>query len=307
MHEAATGVWATMVTPFTDDGAIDYPGLTSLVDWYIDNRVAGLFAVCRSSESFEMTLEERVSVAEYVVRAAAGRAQVIAGGNLCAGVDAQVDEAVAIAATGVDGVVLLTSTVADQVEGDAAWRRRMEELVARIPGDVALGIYESPSPYHRTVTPESLAWCLATGRFRFLKDTSCDAEAIKAKLRILDGSSFRLFNANTQTLLASLRGGAAGYSSVMANVSPRLYHWLIGNHRSDPDRAERLGAFLSVADAALVARCYPASAKYYLTLEGLPISTHTREKTRLPLDSIARTTMEHLRRVVKEYEGSYGA
>lgn len=306
MHEPPAGVWATMVTPFTDGGAIDYPGLASLVDWYIDNRVAGLFAVCRSSESFEMSLEERRAVAAFVVGTTAGRVPVIAGGNLTEGAEAQADEVAMIAATGVDGVVLLTSTMAEREEGDVAWCRRAEALLARIPEGIPLGIYESPAPYHRTVGAEGLSWCLETGRFRFLKDTSCDAGALSEKLRILAGSNLRLYNANTQTLLPSLRYGAAGYSSVMANVSPRLYDWLITNHHSHTDRAERLVAFLSVADAALVARCYPASAKYYLRLEGLPISTYTREQTRLQLDSTARITMEHLRRVVKEYEASYG-
>ena len=40
------------------------------------------------------------------------------------------------------------------------------------PG-VPLGIYECPAPYHRLLTPEMLAFCAGSGRFLFIKDTSC--------------------------------------------------------------------------------------------------------------------------------------
>ena len=43
------GEWPTMLTPFRD-GAVDYPALEALVEWYIAHGVSGLFAVCQSSE-----------------------------------------------------------------------------------------------------------------------------------------------------------------------------------------------------------------------------------------------------------------
>jgi hypothetical protein len=76
------GVWPTMVTPFTDADKVDYGALGELVEWYIDAGVDGLFAVCQSSEMFFLSLEERVSIAEFVVKKAAGRVPVIASGHL---------------------------------------------------------------------------------------------------------------------------------------------------------------------------------------------------------------------------------
>lgn len=60
------GVWPTMLTPFTKENEVDYPALEQMIEWYIDNGVAGLFAVCQSSEMFHLTLDERVNVARWV-------------------------------------------------------------------------------------------------------------------------------------------------------------------------------------------------------------------------------------------------
>lgn len=60
------GVWPVMLTPFTDDNEVDYGSLEKLVNWYIENGVAGLFADCQSSEMFYLSLEERVKIASFV-------------------------------------------------------------------------------------------------------------------------------------------------------------------------------------------------------------------------------------------------
>ena len=50
MTDLPKGVWPVMLTPFTQDGAIDWDGVDAITNWYIDSGVAGLFAVCLSSE-----------------------------------------------------------------------------------------------------------------------------------------------------------------------------------------------------------------------------------------------------------------
>ena len=72
------GVWPTMITAFTDEDALDEAAMEALVEWYIERGVAGLFAVCQSSEMFTLSLEERLRLARMVVRHAAGRVGVIA-------------------------------------------------------------------------------------------------------------------------------------------------------------------------------------------------------------------------------------
>jgi 4-hydroxy-tetrahydrodipicolinate synthase len=192
MTSIADGVWPTMITPFTESNALDLSALESLVAWYLDRDVSGLFAVCQSSEMFFLSMEERVRLAQAVVQLADGKVGVVASGQISDTLEAQVEEVSRIAATGVDAVVLVTNRFARADESDAAWIDNVERLLDRLPQEIALGWYECPYPYKRLFTPETLRWCLDADRFVFVKDTCCDLDTIAARLEILHGSSLKL-------------------------------------------------------------------------------------------------------------------
>lgn len=270
------GVWPTMLTPFTEAGEVDYEALGQLVEWYIAQGVHGLFAVCQSSEMFFLTLEERVQIARFVKEKAAGRVPVIASGHVADEFGDQVKELRLIAGTGVDAVVLVSNRLAHQEEPDQVWMERAGQLLDEVP-DVPFGIYECPYPYKRLMTPQMLTWCADTGRFRFLKDTCCNINEIAAKLEAVKGSPLKVFNANSATLLASLRLGAAGFSGVMANFHPDLYVRLTTSWREEPQTAETLQAFVGAASLVELQQ-YPINAKFHLQQMGLPLTIRCRVK-----------------------------
>lgn len=65
-REQLTGLWPVMITPFTQDGEIDYASLERLIAWYESNGVTGLFAACQSSETFFLSLREREELVRFV-------------------------------------------------------------------------------------------------------------------------------------------------------------------------------------------------------------------------------------------------
>ena len=101
-----------MLTPFTRENQVDYDALGALIEWYIQEGVSGLFAVCQSSEMFFLSLEERVGIARYCVQKAAGRVPVIASGHISDAFEDQVRELKLIGETGVDAVILITNRLA---------------------------------------------------------------------------------------------------------------------------------------------------------------------------------------------------
>ncbi|MFC0212975.1 dihydrodipicolinate synthase family protein [Paenibacillus chartarius] len=286
------GVWPTMVTPFTGAGEVDYAALEALVDWYIGQGVHGLFAVCQSSEMFYLSLEERVRIARFVVESAGGRVPVIASGHVSDGEDEQAEELLRMADTGVEAVVLVSNRLAAPEEGDGIWLERALRLLDRVPG-VQFGVYECPYPYKRLMTPQLLRQCADTGRFSFLKDTCCDAGQLAAKLDAVKGSSLSIFNANSATLLASLRLGAAGFSGVMANFHPDLYVWLTEHWSSQPKTAETVQAYLGAA-SLIELQQYPVNAKYHLQRSGLPLELHCRSKDAEAFKANHRLEVEQL-------------
>lgn len=268
MERFPDGVWPVMLTPFTADNQVDYPALKRLIDFYADAGVTGLFAVCQSSELFYLSLEERAALSRAVVEYSAGRMAVISGGQTAQDLETQVCEVTTIANTRPNAVVLLTNQFAQEDEDDQIWWDNLSRLLASIPPDITLGLYECPYPYKRVITPRLLRMCADTGRFAIMKDTCCDAALIQGKLTALSGTSFKLFNANSATLLASLQAGAHGYSGVMANFHPKLYVWMCRNFAKHPKTAALLEDFLTLS-SYIEKQYYPVNAKYALSLSGI--------------------------------------
>ena len=290
------GVFPTMVTPFTEKNDIDYAALEKMMAWYIERQVTGLFAVCQSSEMFFLSHGERVKLSKAVVDIAASidkNVEIISSGHISYSIDDQIYELKAIADTGPKAVVIITNRLARRDQSDDIWKKNAEIILEAIP-NVVFGLYECPYPYKRLMSPELLKWCAATERFAFVKDTCCSVPQLEAKINALAGGSLKLYNANSATLLTTLQMGAAGFSGVMGNMHPELYAWLCANWRTQPEKAQLLQDLLGVSSMSLGA--YPVDAKYYLQLEGLPISLVTRTRPQGDLDEMARLNMEQLRR-----------
>ncbi|CAH2603907.1 Dihydrodipicolinate synthase [Rhodovastum atsumiense] len=271
------GVWPVMLTPFDDDGEIDYGSLAKLIDWYIAAGVHGLFAACQSSEIFFLSDAETQRLVRFVVDHVAGRVPVVASGHTAAAASQQIDQINAIAACGVDGVILISNRLAMPAEGDDRVLRSLERITAATDASLDLGIYECPYPSKRLLSDEVIRWCAASNRFTFIKDTCCSLPRIRQRLALVQGSRLRIANANSQTLLGSLQAGAHGYSGVMANFHPDLYVWLYEHWRDSPETAERLQNYLSVA-ALAETLSYPVSAKDYHTSIGTFASTRCRAR-----------------------------
>ena len=162
---------------------------------------------------YEMTNEERLATARCVKETAAGRCPVIASGSF-----GETPEAMATfineMAQIVDAVVLLPSNLVPAEADEAALKSALETLVS-LTGEVPLGVYEVPAPYHRVVTPETLAWMAGTGRFVFMKDTSRRNDLITAKIKAMPlVTELGWYNGNCTTLLHSLNEGGDGFSGI---------------------------------------------------------------------------------------------
>lgn len=264
------GVYPTMITPYKE-GKIDEDAVRELVRFYWEAGCGGIFAACQSSEIMYLSVDERVLLVRLVVKAARELAEndqsrppmmIVASGHVSDRLEDQEKELCRIASEGPDAVILISNRLDIENTSDEKWIADCEKLIARLPEDMPLGIYECPKPYKRLLTDAILKRCIACGRFYFIKDTCCDADLISHRLEICRGSHLEIFNANAQTLLRTLKDGAAGYCGVMANFHPELYVKLF---RSDYEStaASLLQDYLCLA-ATTEALTYPCCAKDYL-------------------------------------------
>ena len=271
MKNIRDGVWVTMITPFKDDSKIDYAGVEALVEWYINKGVDGIFAVCQSSEMFWLSFEERYELAKFIIDIVKGRIEVIVSGNIEEDVNVQVKEARIFAGLSPDAVVFVSNRLEN---ADMRFIESVDKIIGAMPDDTALGIYECPYPSKRLLTDGECEYLAKTGRFAFMKDTSCDIETMRRRAEIASGTKLKLYNANAATLYETLKSGYNGYCGVMANFHPDLYVWLYKNQNDK--KAEKTERYLNVM-SVIECRGYPYCAKRYLSLfEGFGINTACR-------------------------------
>ena len=299
------GVFPVALTPFGADGGIDLEAFGRLIDWYVKEGAAGLFAVCMSGEFFQLSDEERTALARRAVEAAAGRVPVMVGAGFGSTLNEQKRSVRTAADSGADGVVIPASLLAAADDPESRVVDNFLRMMEAAP-DTLFGIYECPAPYHRLLSPAALAEIArrAEGRLGFIKDTCCDLAAIREKLAALTGSGVALYNAHTATMLASLRAGAAGYCGLSANYFPALIAELIACFRRAPERAEQIQAICDLLQRHVDYK-YPAAAKRFLSLCGVEMNDACRMAPARPLEPDDTAALLNLRNFINGWEREY--
>lgn len=275
MTKRAAGIIPVMITPFRPDGEIDWDGYEALIEWYIANGSQALFAACQSSEMRFLSLEERVSLSRFAVDKVAGRIAVVSSGHVSDSLDDQIGELKAIADTGADAVILVSNRLAPETGDAAGVRASLDALLAALPEDVPLGLYECPAPYRRLLSDDEIEFCAQSGRFILLKDVSCDLDTVKRRTKLAEGSPFLICNANAAIAYPAMQVTGAGFCGVMNNFHPDLYRWLQDHGQDHPELAEELAVFL-VLSAQTEPMGYPKLAKLYHQRLGTFADTSSR-------------------------------
>jgi len=267
-----------MLTPFKDNGDIDFYGLAKLTELYIESGAAGLFANCLSSEMFELSETERVQVIEEVIKAAGGQVPVVATGTFGTDLQQQADFIKKVYATGVQAVIGITGLLARETDKDEVFEANVFKLLG-LTESIPLGFYECPVPYKRLISPEQLGRIVATGRVTYHKDTCLDINQVRAKIAATAGYEFGLYDAYMGHAVASLKAGVAGLSCIQGNFFPELIVWLCNkyNNQSLNQQVAAVQQFF-IQNMEVMHHVYPTISKYYLQKRGFDISTFTRRK-----------------------------
>lgn len=267
-----------MITPFDLKANIDYSAVNTLIDFYLQAGVKGIFANCLSSEMFSISEEERLQLTQHIVSYVKGRVPIVATGSFGLTLEDKAIFTRKIYDTGVDAVILITGHFAKIEEGDDVLLRNFEKMFA-LTGNIPLGMYECPAPYKRIISPDVFRQLLQADRLIYHKDTSITHENVLAKLDILKEVPNRLefYDAHTPNAMFSMRHGAVGMSSISGNFYPEIMAWMIANV-NNPDKQGAVAWLQEQLTAVdpMIHVAYPMSAKYFLQKRGLPVRTISR-------------------------------
>lgn len=294
-----------MLTVYRADGAIDYSGMSRLMDYYLEAGAKGFFANCLSSEMYHLSDEERIQLTDHVVKHVGGKIPVVATGSFGETVRSQADFAKRMRDTGVDAVILITSHFAEKAESDRHLIQRLEEFLKLTEG-IPMGTYECPSPYKRIVTPELMDFMVASNRFIYHKDTTEDIAQIKAKLDKSIGTELGIYNAHIGSAAASLQYGGAGLSPIAGNFYPEVITWMCDN-ATNPSRqgdVDWLQEQLRVAEQK-IGRQYQLGARYFLSKRGFETPVKCRG-TEGPLEKSQMQVLDELLTELKTWHERLG-
>ncbi len=263
-----------MLTPFNQSNTIDWQGLDSLIQWYLNGDIGGLFAVCGSSEMFALSVEERLSLAQYVIQKVDGEIPVIVSGAFADSLDEQVDLIKQMSDLGADFVVCLVNQFCHENDLSATWMKNAEYILEKT-GDIPLGLYECPAPYHRFLSVEETKWASETGRFVWMKETSESLESFSQKVDATKGSPLKILNADARFLLESQQAGGAGYTGIATNFYPQLLSWMCKHFNDDSKIVKELQTFFTEKQP-IVNHKYLQNAKVFLKYSDVDMETFSR-------------------------------
>lgn len=209
------GSLVALVTPFNDDGSVDWQRLDELVEWHVQEGTNAIVAVGTTGESATLSVTEHCAVIKAVVAKVAGRVPVVAGTGANATAEA-IELTHSAKKAGADACLLVTPYYNKPTqEGLYQHFKKIAEAV-----DIPQILYNVPG---RTACDMSNATVLRLAdidNIVGLKDATGDVARGTQLIKDLQGR-IAVWSGDDGTALELMLNGAKGDISVTANIAPR--------------------------------------------------------------------------------------
>lgn len=214
-----TGAGVAIITPFHEDGSINYDQLKKLVDYHCENGTDSIVICGTTGESATMTEEEHLECIKRTIDFTAGRIPVIAGtGSNCTATAVELSREAAKA--GADGLLVVTPYY-----NKATQKGLIEhyKAIAR-EADAPIIMYSVASRTGCNIEPATVAALVKeVDNIVGVKEASGNISQV-AKIMQLTQGDIDLYSGNDDQIVPILALGGKGVISVLSNVAPRETH-----------------------------------------------------------------------------------
>jgi 4-hydroxy-tetrahydrodipicolinate synthase len=280
------GSIAPVVTPFTDDGAVDHDSLRGLVRWQLESGSHGISLGGSTGEPSAQSAAERIAAMRTAIDEIADRVPFLPGTG-----SHKLDETLQITAAarelGADAALIITPYYARPTQ-EALYR--WYATVAREFPDLPLVVYNVPSRTAVDIAPETVKRLFTDfDNIVGVKETTKDFEHFSRVLYAC-GRELLVWSGIELLCLPLLALGGAGFVSAAANLAPaavaRMYElWEAGDAEAARDLHYRLHPLVDL----LFVETNPAPAKWVLRQQGRIASAHVRPPLICPTEpAVAR-------------------
>ena len=281
----ARGSLVAIVTPMSDDGALDLDALRRLVDWHLAEGTDGIVVVGTTGESPTVSYDEHCLLIRATVEQAAGRVPVIAGTGANSTAEAIELTECAKAAGAQAGLSVVPYYNKPTQEGLYQHYKKIAEAV-----DLPLILYNVPG---RTVADLSNDTTLRLAQVPGIvgvKDATGSMERAADLIRRAP-KGFALYSGDDASAMPFMLLGGDGVISVTANVAPKLMHEMcVAAFAGNLARARELNNALLPLHSKLFVEANPIPVKWACAELGLIPSG-----LRLPLTPLSAGQHDTLR------------
>lgn len=285
-------VITAMVTPFDENGMIDYKQVRTLLSHLIKNGSDSIVVAGTTGESPTLSTEEKLELFSFVVKEANGRIPIIAGtgSNNTADSIAMTKEAEQI---GVDAVMLVVPYYNRPSQAGIVAHFKAIAHQTSVP----IMLYNVPGRSGTHLEVASIVELANIPNIVSLKDASADLIHM-SHVRANTPEDFTLYCGDDGLTLPSLAIGATGIVSVSSHIIGSDMQQMIQAFKNgNIDEARYIHQKLLPTMEAMFAAPSPAPVKAALHIDGLPVGG-----TRLPLLPLTQEEQTTLATIMQAHE-----
>ena len=286
------GAGVALVTPFHEDGSVNFEKLEQLVEEQIAGGTDCIIACGTTGEAATLTHEEHLEVIRFVCKVVNKRIPVVAGtGSNCT--DTAVYLSTEAEKAGADGLLLVSPY----------YNKSTQKGLKVHFGDVAKAVklpillYNVPSRTGVNITPETIvALCNEYDNIVGVKEASGNFSAI-AEIAHLSGGTVDIYSGNDDQTVPMMALGAKGVISVVSNVAPRQVHDMCAAFKAgDIEKAKQMQLDAIPLTNALFCEVNTIPVKEALNMMGKEVGPF-----RKPLVDMEPANRDRLRRELVNY------
>ncbi len=284
------GSIVAIVTPFHQDGSVNFSKLGELVDWQIQNGTDGIVALGTTGESATMTDEEDDAVCEYVLKRVNGRIPVIVGsGSNCTA--SMLEKSLRYQAMGAQGLLIISPYY--NKTNEEGMYRHFATVVDAV--DIPCILYNVPGRTGCSISEGVVKRLAGHPNVMGIKEASGNMSYACKIARYL-GPDFAMYSGNDDITVPILSVGGSGVISVLANILPQQTHDMVMAYLSG-DTAAATAAQLRYLELinSLFLEVNPIPVKAALNMMGWEVGP-----CRMPLYEMSQSAAQRLRAAMEE-------
>ncbi|MBQ2915674.1 MAG: 4-hydroxy-tetrahydrodipicolinate synthase [Clostridia bacterium] len=281
-----TGAAVALVTPFLEDGTVNYKKLEELIEYQIANSTDAIVACGTTGEASTLTDEEHKEVIRFTVEKVAGRIPVIAG-------------------TGSNDTAysLELSQFAKEVGADAHLQvtpyynkttqkgliKHFEYVADRV--DLPMILYNVPGRTGMNILPETYGELCKHPNIVAAKEANGDVAALVKTMDIC-GDELDIYSGDDGLIVPMMSLGAKGVISVLSNIRPKETHEICQLFMDGKiaESAKMQKAYNNLINALFI-ETNPIPVKTALNVLGFEVG-----ECRLPLCEMSEANLEKLKK-----------